>query len=104
MIREDISMINSVEVILLLLITVVALELLAHRLKLPSPFLLLPAGILIGYLPHFPHLQLNPDLVLYVFLPPLVYFGAAYGSWVEFRRNLRPISLLSVGCVLFTTV
>jgi Na+/H+ antiporter len=96
-------MIHSVEVIIALLGMVILLELLAHHLSLPSPFLLLPAGILLGYLPNFPHLQLDPDLVLYVFLPPLVYFGAAWGSWVEFRRNLRPITLLSIGCVLFTT-
>src|SRR5262245_7878787 len=97
----DRGVIHSVEVILLLLSTVVAIELGARRIDLPSPFLLMPAGILIGYLPNFPHLTLDPDLVLYVFLPPLVYFGAAWGSWVEFRRNLKPIILLSVGCVLF---
>lgn len=97
-------MISSLEIILLLLCTVVALEVIARRVALPSPFLLLPAGILLGFVPHFPHIQLDPQLVLYVFLPPIVYSGAALGSWTEFRRNLRPISLLSVGCVLFTTV
>src|SRR3954468_612785 len=97
-------MIHTVELILALLAAVVVLELAARRLAIPSPFLLLPAGIALGYLPNFPHLQLNPDLVLYVFLPPLVYIGSAWGSWVEFRRNIRPISLLSIGCVLFTTV
>jgi len=97
-------MIHSFEVILILLVAVVALEAMARHVDLPSPFLLLPAGILIGFLPNFPHVVLDPDLVLLVFLPPLVYFGAAFGSWQEFRKNLRPITLLSVGCVLFTTV
>jgi Na+/H+ antiporter len=97
-------MIHSIEVILVLLCTVVALELAARRVALPSPFLLLPAGILLGFIPDFPHLTLDPDLVLYVFLPPLVYAGAALGSWVEFRKNVRPITLMSIGCVLFTTV
>src|SRR5258706_6528 len=97
-------MIHSFEIILVLLCTVVALEVLARRVALPSPFLLLPAGILLGFVPVFPHITLDPDLVLYVFLPPLVYVGAALGSWVEFRKNIRPITLLSVGCVLFTTV
>ena len=96
-------MIHSLEIILLLLCAVVALEALAQRAALPSPFLLLPAGILLGFVPGFPRITLDPDLVLYVFLPPLVYAGAALGSWVEFRKNLRPITLLSVGCVLFTT-
>jgi Na+/H+ antiporter len=97
-------MIHFFEIILLLLCTVVALEAISRRVELPSPFLLLPAGIVLGFLPRFPHLMLDPDLALYVFLPPLVYAGAALGSWGEFRRNLRPITLLSVGCVLFTTV
>src|ERR1019366_10458570 len=79
------------------------MELLARRVALPSPFLLLPAGILLGFVPRFPHVTLDPDLVMYVFLPPLVYSGAALGSWVEFHRNIRPITLLSVGCVFFTT-
>src|SRR5437867_8681902 len=96
-------MIHLFEVILVLICAVVALEATARRVALPSPFLLLPAGILLGFIPGFPHISLDPDLALYVFLPPLVYSGAALGSWVEFRRNLRPITLLSVGCVLFTT-
>src|SRR5258708_37982513 len=94
---------HSFEIILVLLCTVVALEVMVRRVALPSPFLLLPAGILLGFAPNFPHMTLDPELVLNVFLPLLVYSGAALGSWVEFRRNLRPITLLSVGCVLFTT-
>jgi CPA1 family monovalent cation:H+ antiporter len=96
-------MTQTLEMILVLLATVIGLEVAARRIALPSPFLLLPAGILLGYVPHFPHLSLDPDLVMSVFLPLLVYAGAALGSWVEFRKNLRPITLLSVGCVLFTT-
>jgi len=96
-------MIHSFEIILALLCTVVALEVLSRRVALPSPFLLLPAGIFLGFVPGFPHIMLDPNLAMYVFLPLLVYSGAALGSWVEFRRNLRPITLLSVGCVLFTT-
>jgi Na+/H+ antiporter len=94
---------HALEIVLILLATVVGLEVVARRISIPSPFLLLPAGILLGYMPHFPHLTLDPDLVMYVFLPLLVYAGSALGSWVEFRSNIRPILLLSVGCVLFTT-
>jgi len=95
--------IHTFEIILILLVTVVVLEAAARRLALPSPFLLLPAGILLGFVPRFPTITLDPNLVLLVFLPPLVYAGSALGSWTEFRRNIRPISLLSIGCVLFTT-
>ena len=96
-------MIPSLEITLALLAIVIGLEVAARRVALPSPFLLLPAGILLGYVPRVPHLALDPDLVMNIFLPLLVYAGAALGSWVEFRRNLQPIMLLSVGCVLFTT-
>ena len=88
---------------MILLVAVVALEAMARHVALPSPFLLLPAGILFGFVPHFPHITLDPELVLLVFLPPLVYAGSALGSWQEFRKNIRPISLLSIGCVLLTT-
>src|SRR5665213_3747895 len=96
-------MIHALEIALILLLTVIGLEVMARRIALPSPFLLLPACILLGYVPHFHHLMLDPDLVMLVFLPLLVYAGAALGSWVEFRKNLTPITLLSLGCVLFTT-
>src|SRR5258706_16096429 len=96
-------MIHSLEVIIVMLRTVVALEGVARQVALPSPFLLLPARIILGFVPHFPQLTLDPELVMTVFLPLLVYAGAALGSWVQFRRNFRPITLLSVGCVLFTT-
>src|SRR5436305_1792262 len=97
-------MVHSLEIALILIGIIVILEVIARGIKLPSPFLLLPAGILLGFLPHFPQVELDPHLVLDVFLPPLVYAGAALGSWGEFRRNVRPILLLSMGCVLFTTV
>ena len=97
-------MTETLEIILVLLAAVIGLEVAARRASLPSPFLLLPAGIILGYVPYFPHLTLDPDLVMHVFLPLLVYAGSALGSWVEFRKNLEPITLLSVGCVLFTTV
>ncbi|HXT02192.1 MAG TPA: Na+/H+ antiporter [Elusimicrobiota bacterium] len=96
-------MLQALEAALALFAVVIGLEIAARRIALPSPFLLLPAGIVLGFLPGFPHFQLDPDLVMQVFLPLLVYAGAALGSWVDFRRNLAPIAWLAVGCVLFTT-
>src|SRR6185312_4000832 len=96
-------MLQALEAALALFAVIIGLEIAARRVALPSPFLLLPAGIALGYLPGFPHFQLDPDLVMQVFLPLLVYAGSALGSWVGFRRNITPITLLAVGCVLFTT-
>lgn len=95
-------MIQSLVAALVLVSTIGALQVVARRVALPSPFLLVPAGILLGFVPRFPQVTLDPQLVLYIFLPPLVYSASARSSWLEFRRNLGPIALLSVGCVVFT--
>ena len=80
----------------------IALMILANRISVPAPLVLVPAGVLLGFVHWFPHIELNPDLVLLVFLPPLVYTAGAVSSAQDFHRNLRSILLLSVGLVLFT--
>jgi len=89
---------------MLLALTLIGLSLLGKRLRIPTPFLLLPAGMLLEFIPHFPSMQLNPEIALTLFLPPLIYAGASYGSWQGFCENLRSIMLLAVGLVLMTTV
>jgi CPA1 family monovalent cation:H+ antiporter len=61
-------------------------------------------GALFGLIPGLPAVHLDPELVFLFFLPPLLYPAALYTSWRDFRANIRPISLLAVGLVLFTTV
>jgi CPA1 family monovalent cation:H+ antiporter len=69
-----------------------------------SPILLLIAGDLIAFAPGIPQLVLDPELVLLVLLPPLLYSSGVGMSWRGFRSNLRPILLLAIGCVLFTAM
>jgi CPA1 family monovalent cation:H+ antiporter len=81
----------------------------ARRAGIPAPIALVLAGLgvsLAGLLSGTttPEISLDPDLVLLVFLPPLLYSAALESSYVNIRRNLRPILQLSVGLVLFTTV
>jgi monovalent cation/hydrogen antiporter len=57
---------------------------------------------MLAFVPGMPSLELPPELVLLVVLPPLIYSASVAMSWREFRHNLRPIILLSVGCVIFT--
>ncbi len=76
---------------------------LATRLRVPYAIVLVLAGALLSLLPGLPAVELNPDLILFLFLPPLVYSSAWQISWREFRASLRPILLLSIGLVLFTT-
>src|SRR5437667_1500478 len=97
-------MIDVVEVVFGLLVAVAALALLARRLRIPYPILLVVGGLLLGLIPGLPRVRLEPDLVFLFFLPPLLYPAALFTSWRDFRANLRPISLLAIGLVLFTTV
>src|SRR5213075_2312595 len=61
-------------------------------------------GVILALIPGLPTVELAPELVLLLVLPPIVYSSAVAMSWREFRFNLRPISLLALGCVAFTTV
>src|SRR5215216_4482465 len=74
----------------------------ARRLNLASPILLLVVGAALAFVPGLPAGTLNPDLVLLILLPPLLYSSGVNMSWRGFRANLRPILLLAIGCVLFT--
>jgi CPA1 family monovalent cation:H+ antiporter len=76
----------------------------ARRFGLSSPIVLVVVGLAVSFIPGVPELELDPDLVLVVFLPPLLYSAAFDSSYVGLRANLRPILLLSVGLVLFTTI
>jgi Na+/H+ antiporter len=89
-------------VILLLLVMVAAFAVVAHRLNVPYPIVLVLAGLAISFVPHMPRIPLDPSLVFLIFLPPLLYAAAWTTSWREFRHNLVLISLLAVGLVGFT--
>jgi CPA1 family monovalent cation:H+ antiporter len=75
----------------------------AKRLNIAPSILLVIAGIGMAFIPGLPKVQLAPELVLLVILPPLIYSAGVAMSWREFRFNLRPIALLAFGCVVFTT-
>src|SRR6516225_2203395 len=93
----------TIQTILLLLAVLVVVAVLARRLNIAASILLVVAGIALALVPGLPRIALAPELVLYGILPPLIYSSAVAMSWREFRFNLRPITLLAVGCVVFTT-
>src|SRR6267142_3544650 len=97
-------MMERIEVVLGLLAAVAALALLSRKLPIPYPILLVLGGLVFALIPGLPRVRLNPELVFIFFLPPLLYPAALFTPWRDFRANLRPISLLAVGLVLFTTV
>ena len=96
-------MIPTLQLLVLLLLVVAAVAVAAARLKVPPAIVLVIAGVALALVPGLPPIELEPELVLLLVLPPLIYDAAVAMSWSEFRFNLRPIALLAVGCVLFTT-
>ncbi len=96
---------SSILILILgLLVAMVVLAIMAPRLRIPYPILLVLGGLLIGFVPGLPRFTSNPDIVFLLFLPPLLYSSAWLTSWRDFRANLGPISLLALGLVLATTV
>jgi monovalent cation/hydrogen antiporter len=91
-------------VFLLLLVCVAVFAGLARRLKVPYPILLVIAGLVLSFLPGMPRIGLDPSLVFFVFLPPLLYSAAWTLSWREFQRNFSSIAMLAVGLVFFTVL
>jgi CPA1 family monovalent cation:H+ antiporter len=90
------------QIFVLLLAVLAGTALLARRVNVAPAILLLLAGIALAFVPGMPSLELPPELVLLVVLPPLIYSASVAMSWREFKFNLRPIILLAVGCVIFT--
>ncbi len=87
-----------------LLFAVAVLVTAARVLDVPYPIFLVLGGLGLGLIPGIPNIELQPDLVLLVFLPPLLYSASFFTGLRDLRQNIRPISLLSIGLVLATAL
>jgi monovalent cation/hydrogen antiporter len=94
---------ETLELLVGLLAAVAVVVRLAGRTAIPEPVLLVLAGLAVALIPGLPQVELDPDLTLALFLPPLLYWAALHTDLQELRGNLRPIGLLAVGLVLVTT-
>ena len=88
---------ETLELLVGLLAAIAVVVTLAGRTSIPEPVLLVAAGLALALIPGLPEVELDPDLTLALFLPPLLYWAALHTDLGELRRNLRPISLLAVG-------
>ena len=77
---------------------------LARRFTLSAPLVLVAVGLAVSFIPGMPEFQIEPELILVLVLPPLLYSAALDSSFLNIKANLRPIGLLAVGLVLFTTL
>src|SRR5918995_6661313 len=89
--------------ILGLCVAIPTLSVVARLLGVPYPIILVLGAIPLGYLPGVPDVELDPDLVLVIFLPPLLYVAAFFADLSVLRSNARALSLTSIGLVLLTT-
>jgi len=95
--------IHSVELLfLLLLIFVATLAAMAKRFQVPYPIVLVIGGLILSLFPRGPRIELNPNIVFLVVLPPLVFSAAFVTSWQMFRQNFVSIMMLAFGLVGFT--
>src|SRR5205807_3042008 len=93
----------TIQILLLLLAVLAIAAVIARRLNTAPSIVLVIAGVALALTPGLPAIELAPEFVLLVILPPLIYSAGVAMSWREFRFNLRPITLLAFGCVVFTT-
>jgi hypothetical protein len=77
-----------------LLVAVAGLSVLARRLSVPYPIVLVVGGALFGFIPGLPEVKLDPQVVLVVFLPPLVYGAAIYANFTDFRAYQQMVQLV----------
>src|SRR4051812_45635763 len=91
-------------VLVSLLVAVAGLATAARAVDIPYPIVLVVGGLVMGFIPGLPDVELRPDLVLVIFLPPLLYSAAFFANLRELRQSARPITLLAVGLVLATMV
>jgi CPA1 family monovalent cation:H+ antiporter len=95
---------DLLEVVLFLLLLAVALGWVARRLNFPYPIALVIGGAALGFLPELPQFPFDPQFILVLVLPPILYQAALLTSWRDFKANIRPIGLLAVGLVIATTL
>jgi monovalent cation/hydrogen antiporter len=96
--------VRSAEILVGLLGAVTVLAGAARRIGLPSPVVLVLCGLLVGLVPGLPTLDLDPDLVFFIFLPPLLYGAGFNSSPRDLRAQARRIAILAIGLVAATTV
>jgi CPA1 family monovalent cation:H+ antiporter len=95
---------NEALVLTTFLVAVVILSIVAKRLRIPYPIAFVIGGVALAFMHNLPHPRFDPELILLLVLPPLLFSAAWTTDWVAMRRNWQPITFMAVGLVIFTTV
>jgi CPA1 family monovalent cation:H+ antiporter len=94
---------HNLAIILIIFGILLALQAIADKIKLPNAVLLVIVGLSLFFIPGLPSLELNPDVIFLIFLPPILYDAASHTSWHDFKAEIRPISTLAFTLVFLTT-
>lgn len=95
---------GSIELVFVILVVGIGLSYIARWIRVAEPIVLLLGGILLGLVPGLPEIELEPELVFLLFLPPILFSAAYFTPIRDFKANGRAILLLAIGLVLFTTL
>lgn len=95
---------DNFAVVIFIITTLIILSAFSNKIKLPYPILLLAVGITIGFVPFIPSLELDPEIVFLIFLPPILYDASLKTSWLDFKKEIKPISTLAISLVFCTTI
>ncbi len=88
--------------VLEMLATIAVLALVSRRSQVPLPILLVIVGTILGFVPGLPEITMAPELVFFIFLPPLLYIQGVFTPWRDLKEHAEPIVLLAIGLVLVT--
>lgn len=95
---------ENYSIVIFILAIMIGLSAIADKIKLPYPVLLVTAGIAVGFIPSMPNVEINPEIVFLIFLPPLLYDAAFNISPKEFKTNVNTIMTLAIPLVFLTTI
>ncbi|SDD84633.1 Na+/H+ antiporter [Pedobacter soli] len=91
-------------IVIFILVVMIGLSSVADHIKIPYPVLLIIAGIAVGFIPALRPIDINPEIIFLIFLPPLLYDAAFNISFKEFKTNMNTIATLSIGLVFITAI
>nr|WP_276900249.1 Na+/H+ antiporter [Pedobacter kyonggii] len=91
-------------IVIFILAVMIGLSAVADRIKIPYPILLIIAGIAVGFVPSLPPIDINPEIIFLIFLPPLLYDAAFNVSFKEFKTNINTIFTLAITLVFITAI
>ena len=94
---------NTFSLYIFLLLVILFLVMLAHRLKISYPIVLVLGGLCLSFIPRLPQIQINPELIFVIFLPPLLFEAAWQTSWKDFWKFRRVIASFAFLIVILTS-